>query len=167
MHCTSSSPHFTPVKRFGYPRDSWPLRTRRLPRMMCSRFPLDMFPFQRRSPIQRFWARRWGQLSVICPIPIPMPLQFFAHKLDPQMIFPGQPVPELEKYMDSIVAKQAKINTMVETIKDKVSTSAKSEECKPQMKFPYIIYIYTNQITYFWASKSQPHSWDLTWIPVP
>ena len=56
------------------------------------------------------------------------------------MIFPGQPVPELEKYMDSIVAKQGKITTMVDTINDKVQSSAKSQECKPQINFPNNIY---------------------------
>ncbi|CAL1155198.1 unnamed protein product [Cladocopium goreaui] len=51
-----------------------------------------------------------------------------------------KPVPELEKYMDSIVAKQGKITTMVDTINDKVQSSAKSQECKPQINFPNNIY---------------------------
>eukprot|EP00435_Cladocopium_sp_Y103_P020384 s1279_g5.t1 len=40
-----------------------------------------------------------------------------------------KPVPELEKYMDSVVTKQSKIDTMVDAIKDKVPDSTKSKEC--------------------------------------
>ena len=141
---------------------------RRWPKMMCSGLPLDMLPFQRRSPIQRFWGRRWGQLSVImpnviCPIPIPMPLQPFARKLH-QWSSLASRCPSWRSTWIALWQSKARslpwwIPSMIKFNRQPSPKSANLRSILP--------IIYTMFITYFWTSKIQLHSWDLTWMTAP
>lgn len=59
-------------------------------------------------------------------------LDQFNHQLNPLMpsvcsILPGQPIPDLERYMESITTRVSKIDGFVEAIQKKVPKSDKSE----------------------------------------